>query len=120
METWTVAADGGRPEGRNCSHLGQVVPDIGSSPTTGGRPDAPAGCAECTARGQDWVHLRQCLTCGHIGCCDSSRGGHATAHYERTGHPIARSAEVGETWAWCYSDEVFLDRHRRRCSGRDR
>ncbi|MEU1528734.1 UBP-type zinc finger domain-containing protein [Streptomyces fagopyri] len=93
-----------------------MVPGIGSSPTTGGGPDTPTGCAECTARGQDWVHLRQCLTCGHIGCCDSSRGRHATAHYERTGHPIARSAEVDETWAWCYPDEVFLDRRRRRPS----
>ncbi|MFE2140011.1 UBP-type zinc finger domain-containing protein, partial [Streptomyces sp. NPDC059466] len=100
METWTVAADGGRPEGRSCSHLGEVTADAGSFPGTGGRTEAAPGCAECTARGQRWVHLRLCLTCGHLGCCDSSRGKHATAHYERTGHPIARSAEEGETWAW--------------------
>ncbi|MEU1501510.1 UBP-type zinc finger domain-containing protein [Streptomyces sp. NPDC005732] len=109
METWSVAADGGRPDGRSCSHLEWVVPDIEVSPVKGGGADTPAGCAECAARGQRWVHLRLCLTCGHLGCCDSSRGQHATAHYERTGHPIARSAERGETWAWCYSDEVFLE-----------
>ncbi|MGW3635003.1 UBP-type zinc finger domain-containing protein [Streptomyces sp. NPDC005122] len=100
METWTVAADGGRPEGRSCSHLAQVVPGIGSSPGTRGGPDTATGCAECATLGQRWVHLRRCLTCGHLGCCDSSRGRHAAAHYERTGHPIARSAEKGETWAW--------------------
>lgn len=109
METWSVAADGGRPGGRSCSHLEWVVPAIEASPGRGGPAGTPAGCAECVARGQRWVHLRLCLTCGHLGCCDSSRGQHATAHYERTGHPIARSAEHGETWAWCYSDEVFLE-----------
>ncbi|MGW4675392.1 UBP-type zinc finger domain-containing protein [Streptomyces sp. NPDC004324] len=109
METWSVAADGGRPDGRSCSHLEWVVPDVEASPGEGGAADTPAGCAECAARGQRWVHLKLCLTCGHLGCCDSSRGQHATAHYERTGHPIARSAERGETWAWCYSDEVFLE-----------
>ncbi|MFG2307285.1 UBP-type zinc finger domain-containing protein [Streptomyces sp. NPDC048566] len=97
---WVVAADGGRPEGRNCSHLEQPAPGTGL-------PGA-AGCAECAARGTTWVHLRACLTCGHVGCCDSSRGQHATAHHERTGHPVARSAEPGEDWAWCYADEVFL------------
>ncbi|MGV9703771.1 UBP-type zinc finger domain-containing protein [Streptomyces sp. NPDC003483] len=109
METWSVAADGGRPDGRSCSHLEWVVPDVEASPGKDRGAGTPAGCAECAARGQRWVHLRLCLTCGHLGCCDSSRGQHATAHYERTGHPIARSAERGETWAWCYSDEVFLE-----------
>ncbi|MET7744501.1 UBP-type zinc finger domain-containing protein [Streptomyces sp. NPDC005385] len=97
---WVVAADGGRPEGRSCSHLEQAVPGIGCS--------GAGGCAECLARGSTWVHLRACLTCGHVGCCDSSRGQHATAHHERSGHPLVRSAEPGETWAWCYEDEVFL------------
>ncbi|MGW3667590.1 UBP-type zinc finger domain-containing protein [Streptomyces sp. NPDC005141] len=97
---WTVAEDGGRPEGRSCSHLEHAVSEAGSA-------DA-GGCAECLAQGTSWVHLRACLTCGHVGCCDSSRGRHATAHHELSGHPLARSLEAGETWAWCYSDEVFL------------
>ncbi|WP_432250672.1 UBP-type zinc finger domain-containing protein [Streptomyces sanyensis] len=60
------------------------------------------------ARGWRWVHLRACLTCGHIGCCDSSRGQHAWAHAREAGHPVAASFEKGEHWAWCYVDEVFL------------
>jgi len=64
------------------------------------------GCAECLAAGERWVHLRVCMSCGHIGCCDSSPGKHATAHYHATGHPVVRSIEPGETWGWCYEDEV--------------
>lgn len=61
------------------------------------------GCAECLAHGRnDWVHLRLCLTCGRIGCCDSSPGKHATAHYAATGHPVIRSFQPGEAWRWCY------------------
>ena len=66
------------------------------------------GCAECLAAGQRWVHLRVCMSCGHVGCCDSSPGKHATAHHRETGHPIARSIEPGETWGWCYEDETML------------
>jgi uncharacterized UBP type Zn finger protein len=63
------------------------------------------GCQECLAAGGRWVHLRLCTTCGHVGCCDSSPGHHATAHFEVTGHPVIRSYEPGEDWAWCYPDE---------------
>ncbi|HEY1176135.1 MAG TPA: UBP-type zinc finger domain-containing protein, partial [Phytomonospora sp.] len=55
----------------------------------------------------DWVHLRMCLDCGNVACCDSSPGQHATAHYKETGHPVMRSAEPGEEWRWCYVDEVL-------------
>ncbi|GGX83122.1 UBP-type zinc finger domain-containing protein [Streptomyces fructofermentans] len=99
-DRWTVAADGGRPEGRTCSHTERAADGLGAFD---GR-----GCEECVAAGSTWVHLRMCLVCGHVGCCDSSRGAHATAHYERSGHPLVRSVEPGETWAWCYTDEVFL------------
>lgn len=71
-------------------------------------PDEIEGCEECLATGTDWVHLRMCQTCGHIGCCDNSIGKHATAHFEETGHPIIRSAEPGEDWSWCYVDEVMM------------
>jgi uncharacterized UBP type Zn finger protein len=67
-----------------------------------------AGCAECLAIGSSWVHLRVCLSCGHVGCCDSSPNRHATAHYRHTHHPLITSAEVGETWAYCYTDQAFL------------
>jgi uncharacterized UBP type Zn finger protein len=66
------------------------------------------GCEDCLRRGGRWVHLRECLTCGHVGCCDSSPNKHATAHFEATGHPVMASAEVGETWAWCYEDTRYL------------
>ncbi|MEU1619286.1 UBP-type zinc finger domain-containing protein [Streptomyces sp. NPDC008238] len=64
------------------------------------------GCADCLAAGhRDWVHLRLCLSCGHVGCCDSSPGRHATAHYGATGHPVIRSYQPGETWRWCFVHE---------------
>jgi uncharacterized UBP type Zn finger protein len=72
-------------------------------------PDEIAGCEECLAQGMRWVHLRMCQTCGHIGCCDNSIGKHATAHYEATSHPIIRSAEPGETWSWCYPDQLMFE-----------
>jgi uncharacterized UBP type Zn finger protein len=67
------------------------------------------GCEECLKTGDTWVHLRLCLTCGHVGCCDSSINKHATKHYHGTHHPIIRSLEPGETWGWCYPDELTLD-----------
>lgn len=67
-----------------------------------------AGCEECLKAGSSWVHLRECLTCGHVGCCDSSPGRHATGHFQATRHPIIASAEPGDTWAWCYVDERLL------------
>lgn len=68
-----------------------------------------AGCEECLKSGSSWVHLRLCLTCGHVGCCDSSPGRHATKHFERTTHPVMASFECGERWAWCYADQMELD-----------
>lgn len=65
-------------------------------------------CEDCVKIGSDWLHLRMCLTCGHVGCCDSSPNKHATAHFHRTKHPVIRSAEPGETWTWCYVDEIEL------------
>jgi uncharacterized UBP type Zn finger protein len=63
------------------------------------------GCEECLATGDSWVHLRMCRTCGHVGCCDSSKNKHATKHFRATKHPIMRSIEPGEPWSWCYVDE---------------
>ncbi|MEV7832175.1 UBP-type zinc finger domain-containing protein [Streptomyces subrutilus] len=121
MPRWTVAYDAGRPEGRSCGHADQAEATAGEpaaearataasaarGPSDGG-PAPAAGCDRCLAAGQSWVHLRICLTCGSVGCCDSSRGQHAWSHAVRTGHPLARSAEAGEEWAWCYEDELFL------------
>lgn len=69
----------------------------------------PEGCEECLAIGDPWVHLRLCLTCGHVGCCDSSKNKHATAHFHETKHPVMRSFQPGEKWLWCYVDEVMQD-----------
>ena len=82
-----------------CKHLGQMK-DV--SPKTD-------GCEECLKLGQEWVHLRLCLECGHVGCCDSSIGKHATKHFPGTKHAIMRSIEPGETWGWCFVDQVMLD-----------
>jgi uncharacterized UBP type Zn finger protein len=70
-------------------------------------PGTPQGCEECLADGTRWVHLRKCLSCGHIGCCDSSPGKHATAHYKETGHSVMASFEPGENWRWCFVDNVI-------------
>ncbi len=62
-------------------------------------------CPECVELGDTWVHLRLCLECGHVGCCDSSKNKHATKHFHRAKHPLIRSIEPGEAWMWCYVDE---------------
>jgi hypothetical protein len=81
-----------------CTHLDQIeVLEL---------PDPIAGCEECLAVGSRWVHLRMCQTCGQIGCCDSSPNRHASRHAQASGHAVARSAEPGEDWSWCYVDEV--------------
>ncbi|HVT60332.1 MAG TPA: UBP-type zinc finger domain-containing protein [Thermoanaerobaculia bacterium] len=67
-----------------------------------------AGCEDCLKIGGRWLHLRTCLSCGHVGCCDSSPNRHATKHFHTSGHPIVTSAEPGETWIWCYVDEQEL------------
>jgi uncharacterized UBP type Zn finger protein len=81
-----------------CSHLDQVRAVTPSS----------IGCQECLDKGAFWVHLRMCMSCGNVGCCDSSPNRHATAHQGRTGHPIVASLEPGEDWWWCYPDQVLL------------
>jgi CPA1 family monovalent cation:H+ antiporter len=87
-----MSRDGG------CEHL-RDLPSIVDTNT-------PGVCEECVAEGGTWVHLRLCLSCGHVGCCDSSPRRHATAHYHATEHPVVRSAEPGESWRWCYVDEL--------------
>ena len=72
-------------------------------------PGTPEGCEECLRLGMPWVHLRLCLSCGHVGCCDSSPGRHATRHAHATAHPVAASFEPGERWAWCYVDQIEVD-----------
>jgi uncharacterized UBP type Zn finger protein len=67
------------------------------------------GCEECQAMGDTWVHLRGCLICGHVGCCDSSKNKHATKHFKATHHPVMRSLEPGEHWGWCFVDEVVAE-----------
>jgi hypothetical protein len=67
------------------------------------------GCEDCLRMGGQWVHLRLCMICGHVGCCDNSPHKHATAHFRHTGHQIMRSFEPGEDWGWCYADELELD-----------
>jgi uncharacterized UBP type Zn finger protein len=81
-----------------CTHLDQIqVTEL---------PEPIAGCEDCLASGGRWVHLRMCESCGKIGCCDSSPNRHASKHAHEAGHPIARSAEAGEDWSWCFVDEV--------------
>ncbi|GAB3970606.1 UBP-type zinc finger domain-containing protein [Actinoallomurus acanthiterrae] len=84
-----------------CEHVSTLP-----APTPEAR--TPEGCEDCLRMGGRWVHLRLCLTCGHIGCCDSSPNKHATAHHHETSHPIVRSFEPGEDWRWCYADEVIV------------
>jgi uncharacterized UBP type Zn finger protein len=83
-----------------CAHVTDAMPRAVHRP-------AP-GCEECLKIGSGWVHLRICLTCGHVGCCDSSPNRHATAHNRATHHAVITSAEVGETWAYCYPDDRVL------------
>jgi uncharacterized UBP type Zn finger protein len=82
-----------------CAHLEEAARR--TTPVTPGT----AGCQECLAGGGQWVHLRLCLACGHVGCCDSSPGRHATRHAQGSRHPLVKSFEPGEEWAWCYLDE---------------
>jgi hypothetical protein len=83
-----------------CSHLDTIeITEL---------PDQVAGCAECLEIGSSWCHLRICLGCGHVGCCDSSPNHHASTHARETGHPLVRSIQPGESWAWCYADQAML------------
>ncbi|MFF4628191.1 DUF427 domain-containing protein [Streptomyces griseorubiginosus] len=98
MTRWTPRHDGGRPSGRDCSHTRTADPTPLSET-----------CLSCAARGRVPGDLLMCLTCGHVGCSDSSPGAHATAHFDSSRHPAARSLTAGQAWAWCYVDEVYLD-----------
>ena len=80
-----------------CEHLDATVD---ADP----RPSSAEGCEDCLRMGGQWVHLRLCLDCGHVGCCDSSANQHASAHATAAGHPVIRSFEPGESWRWCYVD----------------
>jgi uncharacterized UBP type Zn finger protein len=80
-----------------CPHVNTLPADV--------KPESTEGCVDCTAIGEEyWAHLRMCLTCGHVACCDSSPHRHATAHFHTSQHPIMRSFEPGEDWRWCYVD----------------
>jgi uncharacterized UBP type Zn finger protein len=84
-----------------CTHRDQV--------TVTELPAAVDGCEDCLRTGGKWLHLRICLSCGHVGCCDDSPGRHATAHAHATEHPIIRSLEPREAWCWCYVDEIAFE-----------
>ncbi|OFZ54405.1 MAG: hypothetical protein A2428_16075 [Bdellovibrionales bacterium RIFOXYC1_FULL_54_43] len=84
----------------NCSHLNQIQ-EV--------KPRTPEGCEECLKSGDEWVHLRLCRTCGHVGCCDNSKNRHATKHFHKTHHPIIQSFQPGEDWMWCYVDQSILE-----------
>lgn len=84
---------------KQCTHLNQI------------REVTPSanGCEDCLKIGDTWVHLRLCLECGHVGCCDSSKNKHATKHFHATNHPIIQSFQPGEDWGWCYIDQVEIE-----------
>jgi uncharacterized UBP type Zn finger protein len=84
---------------KTCEHIDQIKPVTPGS----------EGCEECLKTGDTWVHLRICMTCGHVSCCDSSKNKHATKHFHSTGHPIIKSFEPGEEWGWCYADEIMFE-----------
>jgi uncharacterized UBP type Zn finger protein len=84
---------------KQCTHLDQVR-DV--------KPNSK-GCAECLKLGDSWVHLRMCMICGNVGCCDDSKNKHASKHYHQSRHPIMRSLEPGENWYWCFVDELAFE-----------
>lgn len=87
-------------ETKPCTHMDQVKLT---------EPEGEvAGCEDCLRIGGTWVHLRMCLSCGHIGCCENSPNKHALKHFGETEHALIRSVEPGESWGWCYEDEVFI------------
>jgi uncharacterized UBP type Zn finger protein len=86
-------------EQKSCAH-GSAIQNV--------TPSSPDSCPQCVASGDSWVNLRVCLSCGHVGCCDSSKNRHATGHWKATGHPIIQSYMPGQAWRWCFPDEVAL------------
>jgi uncharacterized UBP type Zn finger protein len=91
--------DAGDSDFEPCAHVPQIQDVVPSAD----------GCEECLKLGDRWIHLRLCLTCGHVGCCDNSKNKHATHHYHETHHPMIVSYEPGETWIWCYEDKMLVD-----------
>jgi CPA2 family monovalent cation:H+ antiporter-2 len=82
-----------------CTHLD------GLAPVT---PSSPDSCPQCVARGDTWYHLRVCLVCGQVGCCDNSKNQHATRHFRETAHAVMQSYQPGEPWRWCFADDAYL------------
>jgi uncharacterized UBP type Zn finger protein len=82
-----------------CEHLKAANPHVKAS---------GEGCVECLQTGQRWVQLRECLVCGHVGCCDSSPGRHATQHFHDTGHPVMQAFQSGSNWKWCYVHQDYV------------
>jgi hypothetical protein len=100
MSAWTVIGGAnGEPTDATCTHLDRAA-DV--------QPSTTEGCEDCLREGTRWVHLRECLECGHVGCCDNSPATHATKHWHSSGHALMRSFEPGEDWGWCYADDLFL------------
>jgi uncharacterized UBP type Zn finger protein len=89
---------GGRGE-QDCTHRDQIR-DVS--------PSSSEGCEKCLATGDTWVHLRMCMSCGHVGCCNDSKNKHAAKHFQSSHHPIVKSLEPGEDWLWCYADNALL------------
>lgn len=87
------------PRVQTCSHVSEIA-DV--------TPSSPDSCRSCVEMGDTWVHLRICLVCGHVGCCDNSKNRHARRHFHETSHPIIQSYEPGETWRYCFIDDVPL------------
>ncbi len=83
-----------------CTHIQEVNENIQGNTN---------GCEECEKIGSDWVQLRLCLSCGHVGCCDSSPNKHATKHFHMVNHPVIKSYEPGENWEWCFVDNIMLN-----------
>lgn len=84
----------------SCSHLDQIAVTR--------LPESVDGCEDCLEQGTKWFHLRICLACGHVGCCDSSPERHASAHARSSGHMLIRSLQPGEDWVWCFADELGM------------
>lgn len=84
---------------KQCSHVAEHLKDV--------KPQSKR-CEDCVKKGDTWLHLRMCLECGYVGCCDSSKNQHARKHFEKSQHPLMQSLERGDDWRWCYEDEIFL------------
>lgn len=94
-----MAVTNTKSSGEACSHFSQAVPGV--TPQT-------QGCGGCLKTGDSWVALRMCLVCGNVGCCDSSKGKHATGHFHETQHAVMQSIEPGQDWRWCYVDKAYV------------